>query len=100
LGGYNISQAAELVISKDEKKVLRYKVTNTTIDEYNGSVPKVEMTEGKLKTINNIRYNFLGGNYGKDGAYFQLSKKGLTSSISELTIFFAPGKGSSKFFTK
>lgn len=89
-----------MVISKDEDRVLRYKVTNTTIDEYNGSVPRIETTEGTLKVANTQRYNFIGGTYGERGAYFQLSLNKPTTSIKQLVIFFAPRRGNSMIFAK
>jgi len=100
MGGFNISQSAELIISKDENNVLRYNVTNTTIDEYNGSVPRIETTEGKLKAINTQQYNFIGGTYGERGAYFRLSLNKPTISINQLVIFFAPQRGNSMIFSK
>jgi len=100
MGGFNISQSAELIISKDENRALRYKVTNTTIDEYNGSVPRIETTEGTLKAINTQQYNFIGGTYGERGAYFQLSLNKPTTSIKQLVIFFAPQRGNAMTFAK
>jgi hypothetical protein len=95
MGGYRISSTSNLEISRNEKKEIRYFVITTVVDEYNGSVPRIEETSGVIKLINN-KYKFIGGSYAERGAYIILNNK----MNSKVLISFAPGRGDAMLFDK
>jgi|688.fasta_scaffold09086_12 hypothetical protein len=95
MGGYRISSTSNLEISRNEKKEIRYFVITTVVDEYNGSVPRIEETSGVIKLINN-KYKFIGGSYAERGAYILLNNK----MNSKVLISFAPGRGDAMLFDK
>lgn len=53
LGIYNISQSSDLKLFKEDN-VLRYNLSYTVVDEYNGGVLKTNYHNGTLKKMGQI----------------------------------------------
>ncbi len=99
LGAFRISQTTELEIRIDENKKTVYHINTTVVDEYNGSNPRKEYSNGTIKKISTLRYNFIGSSYGERGAYITF-KKTPKNPVAELMVSFAPNRGSTMVFVR
>ena len=75
MGNWLISENSELEIKRDKNKILKYTVKRTITDEYNNNVPSTTTFSGiikrtTLKSSGVEAWLFVGGDYGKHGAYF------------------------------
>jgi hypothetical protein len=99
LGSFRISQTTELEIRIDENKRSVYHINTVVVDEYNGGNPRREYSNGTIKKINTLRYNFIGSSYGERGAYITF-KKPPKDPVSQLMVSFAPNRGSIMLFSR
>ena len=99
LGAYRISMESTLELKKIDNNTYNYTLTETVIDEYNGGTPSTKSSNGKLNKLSSLKFKFNGGSLGEKGAYisFKIVPK---PPINNVSVFFAPGRGDTRYFTK
>jgi len=104
MGGYNISIETELnivSIEKDNKdKLIKYRIKQTIIDEYSGSVPKFEYEEGSLKHNNKNKLEFKEGDFEERGAYIIIPEDRWENKPKTILIKFEENQGNDMLFNR
>jgi len=99
MGGLQISQKSELEIIRDKNDRYLYNLKVTVVDEYDGGIPRTEISSGYIENKDNKICRFFGGTYGERGAYISLSGQHSTA-IRTITVLFVSNRGNPMIFER